>query len=117
MAQTQRSLQETVTSLSPAEVAEAAKRFFARQNSIYTAFVDMEGPGFLTLRGAGGEEVAIGATVREGVTYVTASTYLFDQQVARFLATLPSTDATGAHLVPQFLPGSAEPAMPRDAAV
>ena len=84
-----RTLQEAVTVLPPAEVIAAAKKFFSRRNSIYSAFPEQEGPGYLTLRGQGGEEIAIGATAADADTRVTASTYLFDQQVARFLASLP----------------------------
>ena len=82
-------MQETMTTLSPAEVLSEAKRFFARQVNIYAAFLDMEGPTFVSLRGQGGEEVIIGARVTDGGTEVTGSTYMFDQQVARFFATLP----------------------------
>jgi hypothetical protein len=108
MAQTDRTLQETTTSLSPAEVLVAAKRFFARRNSIYTAFPDMEGPTFVSLRGMGGEEVAIGVITRDGVTVVSGSTYMFDQQVARFLAMLPTVDPLGVGGIPKELPESAE---------
>ncbi len=104
-------MQETVTSLAPADVIAAAKRFFARRNSVYTAFVDMEGPTFLTLRGAGTEEIAIGTTVRDDGTLVTGSTYYFDQQVARFLASLPAPDDVLVHDVPVLLPGSNDPAV------
>jgi hypothetical protein len=88
MSQRDRTLQETTTSLTPAQALEAAKLFFARQNGIYAAYPDQEGPSYLTLRGQGGEEVAIAAVPGSGGTRVTGSTYLFDQQVARFLATL-----------------------------
>lgn len=88
MSQRDRTLQETTTSLTPAEALKAAKLFFARQNGTYTAYPDQEGPAYLTLRGQGGEEVAIAAVPGNGGTKVTGSTYLFDQQVARFLATL-----------------------------
>jgi hypothetical protein len=92
--QEDRTLQETHTTLSVPEVIEAAKRFFARRNSLYAAFVDKEGPTFVSLRGQGGEEVLIGATpaTDNAGTRVTGSTYLFDQQVARFFTTLPPWD-------------------------
>jgi len=95
MPQTNRTLQETTTSLSPADVLANAKRFFTRSNGIYSAFLDREGPGYVTLRGQGTEEIAVAATVGERGTRVTASTYLFDQQVARFLSTLPPSDRSG----------------------
>src|SRR5665213_745329 len=107
MAQTDRTLQETTTSLSPEEVLVAAKHFFARRNSIYTAFPDKEGPTFVSLRGMGGEEVAVGVLVRDGVTVVTGSTYMFDQQVARFLAMLPPASEAAIGTPPAQLPESA----------
>jgi hypothetical protein len=92
--QDDRTLQETRTTLSASEVLEAAKRFFARRNSLYAAFVEREGPTFVSLRGQGGEEVLIGAMPAKDSagTLVTGSTYLFDQQVARFFATLPPAE-------------------------
>ncbi|MDP9176336.1 MAG: hypothetical protein M3O61_01520 [Gemmatimonadota bacterium] len=86
------------TSLSPADILREAKTFFARQSGVYSAFAEQEGPNYITLRGMGGEEVAIGiAPVKEGEgrgTRVTASSYLFDQQIARFLSRLPPSPAT-----------------------
>ena len=93
-----RTLQETRTTLPPAEVLSAAKRFFARRNNIYAAFVEKEGPTYVNLRGQGGEEVIVAATpAPDGKgTLVTGSTYLFDSQVARFFATLPPLDTEEA---------------------
>jgi hypothetical protein len=87
--QRSRTLQQTRTTLRGPQVLEAAKEFFSRRSGIYSAFLEKEGPTFLTLRGAGGEEIAIGVAAEAGGTTVTASSYLFDQQVARFLASLP----------------------------
>src|SRR5688500_17512144 len=84
-----RTLQEAATTLAPADVIAAAKVFFARRSGIYSAFLEKEGPGYVTFRGQGGEEIVVGAVEVDGLTRVTASTYLFDQQVARFLAALP----------------------------
>ena len=84
-------IQETRTTLPPVEVLAAAKRFFARRNPIYAAFVEKEGPTYVTFRGQGGEELVIGVQPIEGGTAVRGSTYLFDQQIARFFATLPPT--------------------------
>jgi len=88
MSQRQRTLQETTTAHSPAEVLRAAKDFFARQTGIYAAFPEQESKSHVTLRGQGGEEVVIAAVPGTGQTRVTGSTYLFDQQIARFFATL-----------------------------
>lgn len=88
MSQSQRTLQETTTSHSPAEVLQGAKEFFSRQTGVYAAFPEQESKSHVTLRGQGGEEVVIAAIPTGGATRVTGSTYLFDQQVARFLATL-----------------------------
>lgn len=89
MRQTSRTLQEYATTAAPAEVIAEAKRFFARQNGIYAAFPEQESERHLTLRGQGGEEIALGVQQLAGGTRVTASTYLFDQQVARFFSSLP----------------------------
>ncbi|HKG93110.1 MAG TPA: hypothetical protein VKA84_14495 [Gemmatimonadaceae bacterium] len=84
-----RTLQETTTTLSPAAVLASAKTFFQRRNTIYSAFLEKEGPTYLTFRGQGGEELVIAVRQVEGGTGVTGSTYMFDQQIARFFATLP----------------------------
>ena len=88
MSHRDRTIQEATTTLTPAEALAAAKSFFSRQNGVYAAFPEQESARHLTLRGQGGEEVVIAAFSDAGGTKVTGSTYLFDQQVARFLATL-----------------------------
>ena len=88
--QSSRTLQEAVTTASPAEVIAEAKQFFGRRSGIYAAFLEKEGPGWAGFRGQGGEEIVVGTAPAEGGTRVSASTYLFDQQVARFLSTLPA---------------------------
>ena len=87
--QERRTLQEFRTSASAAEVLAWAKAFFSRQNAIYSAFLERESDTHLVFRGQGGEELLIAATPRDGQTLVTGSSYLFDQQIARFFATLP----------------------------
>lgn len=87
--QSSRTLQETTTTLAPAEVLSSAKRFFQRRNSIYAAFFEKEGPTYVSFRGQGGEELVIAAHPDEGGTRVTGSTYMFDAQIARFFSTLP----------------------------
>ena len=88
-----RTLQEAVTTATPAEIIAEAKRFFGKRSSIYSAFLEKEGPGWASFRGQGGEEIAVGTAPADGGTRVTASTYLFDQQVARFLSSLPAPPA------------------------
>ncbi len=88
-----RTIQEAMTTANPAEVIAEAKRFFGRRSSIYSAFLEKEGPGWASFRGQGGEEIAVGTAPADGATRVTASTYLFDQQVARFLSSLPAPPA------------------------
>lgn len=87
--QATRTLQETRTALAPAAVLAAAREFFIRRNSIYAAFLERETLSHAVFRGQGGEEIVVAVDVQEGTTRVTASTYMFDQQVARFLSTLP----------------------------
>ena len=89
MNQSQRTLQEYRTTLTPDEVLSEAKQFFTSRSSLYATFLDLEGPTHVTFRGQGGEEIIIAAAVQEGMTRVTGSTYLFDMQVARFFTTLP----------------------------
>lgn len=91
--QSARTVQEFATTLTAAQVLSEAKTFFARQNGIYAAFPEQESPSHLTLRGMGGEEIVIGTASSVGMTHVTASSYLFDQQIARFLSTLPPADS------------------------
>jgi hypothetical protein len=81
-------IQEIRTSLPPADVIAAATEFFTKRSAIYSAFLEKEGPGFVTFRGQGGEELVIGATAMDGATTVRGSTYLFDQQMGRFFTSL-----------------------------
>jgi hypothetical protein len=92
--QRDRSVQECRTSLAPAATLDAAKAFFGRRNSIYSAFLEQESERHITLRGQGGEEIVIGVAGDTSGTRVTGSSYLFDQQVARFFATLPPAPAS-----------------------
>ena len=80
---------ETTTTLPAADVLERAKSFFADRVPHMGAFLEKEGPTWATFRGQGGEEIALAAVAADGRTRVRASTLLFDQPVARFLATLP----------------------------
>jgi len=89
MNQSQRTLQEYRTSATVAEVLSEAKQFFSQRNSLYAAFIDREGPTFVSFRGQGGEELIIAAASDANGTRVTGSTYLFDMQIARFFTTLP----------------------------
>jgi hypothetical protein len=91
MSTSQHTVQETITSLPPAEVLTRAKSCFPSRPSLYAAFLDMEGDAYCTFRGQGGEEIVIAVAPVEGGggTRVTGSTYLFDMQIARFFSTLP----------------------------
>ncbi|MBX6333087.1 MAG: hypothetical protein IRY91_14665 [Gemmatimonadaceae bacterium] len=86
-------LQEIKTTRPAAEVLAAAKTFFTRRNPIYAAFIEKEGPDYVTFRGQGGEELVIGVTPTEGGTLVRGSTYLFDAQISRFFSTLDPVPA------------------------
>jgi hypothetical protein len=87
--QSGRTLQQHRTALPATEVLASARDFFARRSGIYAAFLEKEGPNWISLRGQGGEEIVIAATAENGGTAVSASSYMFDAQVAQFLATLP----------------------------
>jgi len=96
-------MQETRTSLTPAEVLQGAKEFFARRVSIYSAFVEQESATHVSLRGQGGEEIIIGAMERDGATLVTGASYIFDAQIGRFFSMLPPAaeiDATATTAAP-----------------
>src|SRR5437773_11972925 len=80
----------TTVALPPSDVLERAKRFFSERVPHAAAFAEKEGPGFLVLRGQGGEEIALHAWVdAAGKTQVRASTPFFDQPLDRSLSTLP----------------------------
>jgi hypothetical protein len=94
--QSDRTVQETLTSLPAADVLQEAKRFFSRRPNIYAAFVEQESPAHITLRGQGGEEIVIAVISGDKGTRVTGSTYLFDQQISRFFTQLPAPSDTSA---------------------
>jgi len=87
--QSRRQLQDTLTALSVSDVLSAAAQFFSQRGGIYAAFVEKQSATHVALRGQGGEEIVIGARETPAGTSVTGSSYLFDQQVARFLESLP----------------------------
>lgn len=84
---------EYTTSLSPDEALRRAKTFFTTRVPATGAFVEDESAGHMVLRGQGGEEIVIAVSPAPGGTAVRASTLLFDQQVKRFLSTLPAPSA------------------------
>lgn len=86
---------EYTTSVSPAEVLDRAKAFFRTRVPATGAFVEKESPAHVVLRGQGGEEIVFAVRSGDGGTLVRGSTLLFDQQVKRFLSTLPAA-ARGA---------------------
>jgi len=81
-------IHEAVTTLPAADVLARAKTFFAERVPNQAAWVELEGPTFMTLRGQGGEEIAFAILPGEP-TRIRASTLLFDQALGRFLSTLP----------------------------
>lgn len=82
-------IHETTTSLPAAEIITRAKAFFAERVPNNAAYPEKEGPAFLTLRGQGGEEIALAVLPAAGGSRVRASTLFFDQALDRFLSTLP----------------------------
>jgi hypothetical protein len=80
---------EALTALDGPTVLARAKDFFAERVPINAAFPEREGPGWLVLRGQGGEEVAIAVAPVDGGVRVRGSTLFFDQSLDRFLSTLP----------------------------
>lgn len=96
MPPSQLTLLETTTDLSGADVLSRAKSFFANRPSLYSTFLDKEGPGFATFRGQGGEEIviAVAPAPSGNGTRVTGSSYLFDMQVSRFFSTLSPAGAS-----------------------
>lgn len=93
--QSGRTLQQHRTQLAAAAVLDAARDFFSRQSGIYAAFLEKQGPNWMSLRGQGGEEIVIAANEESGSTTVSASSYMFDAQVAQFLASLPPAASAG----------------------
>jgi hypothetical protein len=85
-------MHEMRTSLAGDEVLRRAKVFFLERVPHFGAFPEKEGPSYLTLRGQGGEEVAIAVSAKDGATVVRASTLLFDQTIDRFFSTLPTVE-------------------------
>jgi hypothetical protein len=83
---------EMVTALEGSEVIRRAKRFFAERVPMQAAFPEKEGKTFLTLRGQGGEEIALAVAPAGSGSRVRASTLLFDQPLDRFLSTLPPAE-------------------------
>ena len=98
--QSTRQLQERLTSLTPAEVLDQAVMFFSRQSGVYSAFLEKRGPTHVMLRGQGGEEIAIAAWPTDAGTRASGSSYLFDQQVVRFLDALPAAAIVPAAEIP-----------------
>jgi len=83
---------ETRTALPGTQVLTLAKSFFTERVPQYGAFLEKEGPTFVTFRGQGGEEIAIAVFEQPEGTRVRASTLLFDQIVDRFFSILPPAD-------------------------
>lgn len=80
---------EVLTTLDGPAVLARAKEFFAQRVPLNAAFPEKEGAGYLVLRGQGGEEIAIAVAPDGAAVRVRGSTLFFDQQLDRFLSTLP----------------------------
>ena len=87
---------ETLTTLDSKSVLAQARDFFAERVPNQAAYPEKQGASWMTLRGQGGEEIALSAISEGNFTRVRASTLLFDQPVARFLSTLPPAGASAA---------------------
>ena len=77
------------TPLTGNEVLDRAKAFFAERVPHYGAYLEHEGPTYVTFRGQGGEEIAMATREANGGTMIRASTLLYDQAIGRFFSTLP----------------------------
>ena len=86
---------EATTNLEGATVLAHAKHFFAERVPHNAAYPEKEGPGFLVLRGQGGEEVALAVFPQDGVTGIRASSMFFDQAIMRFLSSLRGLESAG----------------------
>lgn len=84
---------EATTPLPPAVVLAHAKHFFAERVPHNAAYPEKEGPGFLVLRGQGGEEIAVAVFPGEGVSRIRASSQFFDQAIMRFLSSLRALES------------------------
>ena len=84
-------IQEITTTMQADAVLAAARRFFQTRTPQYGAFVEREGPDYLTFRGQGGEEIVIGVMTADGGTRVRGSTYFYDGAISRFFASLDPT--------------------------
>ncbi len=107
-----RTQQEVNTALDGASVLAAATEFFTTRSGIYAAFPEKSGPTYVALRGQGGEEVIFGVAELPGGTRVTGSSYMFDQQIARFLSVLPAYIAPPPAAEPEALPADATSGAP-----
>jgi hypothetical protein len=87
---------EILTTLEPDLVLARAKSFFAERVPNQAAYPEKQGASWMTLRGQGGEEIALSARREGQVTRVRGSTLLFDQALGRFLSTLPPAEASAA---------------------
>ncbi len=112
--QSTRQLQERLTSLAVSSVLDEATQFFARGGGIYTAFLEKRGPSHVAMRGQGGEELVVAARAVPEGTMVSGSSYLFDQQIAAFLDSLPVAQPLAT--LDNTLPESSEQAVLRPGA-
>lgn len=80
-------IHEIRTQLTPAEVIERARSFFALAGTPYASFPERAGEGYLKLHMEVGE-IVIGAAERDGTTTVRGSASRGAHLLTRFLTTL-----------------------------
>ncbi len=85
-------IHEKITSLPAQEILERARQFFTERVPQQAAYPEKGGADWLTLRGQGGEEIAIAVFRTDAGSRIRASTLFFDQAVSRFLSTLPNSE-------------------------
>lgn len=83
---------QMTTPLPADEILARARQFFSERVPQQAAYPEKGGDTWLTLRGQGGEEIAIAVFPDGTGSRIRASTLFFDQPLHRFLSTLPGDE-------------------------
>ncbi len=83
---------QMTTPLPADEILARARQFFSERVPQQAAYPEKGGDTWLTLRGQGGEEIAIAVFPDGAGSRIRASTLFFDQPLNRFLSTLPGDE-------------------------